>query len=127
MIKKWGRKQGLSFKEEHPYCTRVTSFSIQYKAEQSKNDSFLLKPWLFILFLGFLTYILCQLYILAITFDFSRFYDVKVCIFVTHEISHQDVLLDNLFTLPYKLKFNFPIQTYYRYLNVKIIESLTSV
>ena len=51
-------------------------------------------------------YILCPLYILAITFFFSRYYDVKACIFVTHELSYRDVLLDNLFTLPYKLKSN---------------------
>ena len=119
MIKKWGRKQGLSFKEEHPYCTRVTSFSIQYKAEQSKNDSFLLKPWFFIPFLGFSMYILCSFYILAITFFFSRLCDVKAYIFFSHELSHQDVLLDNLFTLPYKLKSNLHIQTYIIFLLFK--------
>ena len=103
-------KKGLPFREEHPYCTTVTSFSIQYKAEQSKNDSFLLKPWFFIPFLGFSTYILCSFYILSITFFFSRLCDVKACIFVTHELSHLDVLLDNLFTLQYKLKSKFHVQ-----------------
>ena len=104
-------EQVFSFEEEHPYCTRVTSFSIQYKAEQSKNDSLLLKPWFFIPFLRFSTYILCPLYILAITFFFSRHYDVKACIFVTHELSHRDLLLESLFTLPYKFKSNLHVQT----------------
>ena len=54
-------------------------------------------------------YILCPLYILANTFFFFRHYDVRACIFVIHELSHQDVLLDNLFTLPYKLKPNLHV------------------
>ena len=76
--------------------------SIQYKAEQSKNAPFLLKPWFFIIFfffffLWFSMYILCQLYILAITFFFSRLCEIKACIFVTHKLSHRDVLLDSLY------------------------------
>ena len=56
-------------------------------------------------------YILCLLYILANTFFFFGHYDIKTCIFVTHELFHQDVLLDNLSTLPYKLKSNLHVQT----------------
>ena len=58
---------------------------------------FLLKP-------RFFTYIFCQLYILETTFSFSNLCDVKACIFVTHKLFHLDVLFDNLFYLPYKLK-----------------------
>ena len=85
---------------------------MQYKVERSRSDSLLLKLWFFIHFLGFSMYILCPLYILAITFFFSRHYDVKTCIFVTHELSHRDVMLDSLFTFSYKFKSNLHIQDY---------------
>ena len=75
----------------------------------------------FHILLGFSMYILCQLYILAITFFFSRHYDVKACIFVTHELSHRDVLLDSLFTLPYKFKSNLHVQLLNTKLKKKII------
>ena len=75
-----------------------------------KNVPFLLKPWFFIHFLGFSTYILCPSYILVITFFFSNLCDVKAYTFVTHELFHVDVLLDNLFYLPYKLKSNLHLQ-----------------
>ena len=55
-------------------------------------------------------YIDCLQYILVNTFFFSIYLDVKACIFVTYELFQQDVLLDNLFTLPYKSKSNLHLQ-----------------
>ena len=40
---------------------------------------------------------------------FSNLCDVKACTFVTHELFHLDVLLDNLFYIPYKLKSNLHV------------------